>query len=77
MNKLYEIRFCGHYPVGAIAIVNASSFEEADKLFLAQMEIEEPYILVDNTRNDKKGSYDICELNIDEQPCHILLNGEY
>ena len=71
--SIYSIDFIGHYPVGAVAIVQAESEEQAKDRFLETLAKEEPYLAEGNTRD----KIYVTELHLDEVPCRILLNGEY
>ena len=71
---LYTVNFCGHYPVGAVAIVAATSEAEAIAKFLKQLAVEEP-TLVEFTPVDE---LDVEELDLSaSNDTKILLNGDY
>lgn len=74
MLKLYSIDFIGHYPVGAVAVVQAVTKIEAIIAFKAKLAVVEPYLVADNK---DISSEDVTELPFGTDSCHILLNGEY
>jgi hypothetical protein len=70
-NRFYRIYFCGHYPIGAVAVMIAHSKQEALNLFQSRLQTEEPTLVEFNT--------DLTVDNVVEltERCTVLLNGEY
>jgi hypothetical protein len=70
-NKFYRVDFCGHYPVGAVAVMIAYSKQEALNLFQTRLQAEEPTLVEFNT--------DLTVDNVVEltERCTVLLNGDY
>lgn len=72
--KLYSIDFNGHYPVGAVAVVQAACKVSALIAFQAKLAIVEPYLVEENSDLTTQA---VTELPFGADSCYILLNGEY
>lgn len=71
--KTFAIYFIGHYPVGSVAVVRAKNKETAIKLFQMQLGLTEP-ILAEKNKDQR-----VLEIEqiFQDEPVHILLNGDY
>jgi hypothetical protein len=72
--KLYSIKFNGYWPVGAVAIVQATSKAVAIKLFQDHLSVHHPTLVADNN-----GMYEdkIEEIDLSKDHVNILLDGNY
>ncbi len=82
--SIYSIRFGGHWPIGAIAVVIAPSREAAIEKFLEQLALEEPSLVSSNPKDSVCPALlaavtgaDLIVLTSNDTGCTILLNGEY
>lgn len=71
----YAVHFTGYYPVGAVAVVQASDRVEAVQKFLAELQASEPMLYEQNKAC--VAAIDARLLKFSTKPCHILLNGDY
>lgn len=75
--NIYSIHFCGHYPVGAVAVVIAKTPEEALEVFQKKLAEEEP-LLVDHNIGKLSPEPTLIWSELQSVPaCSILLNGNY
>jgi hypothetical protein len=70
--KFFEVRFVGHYPVGAVAVVEALDSDDAWEKFQAKIALDEPALWP----QDRKKCI-VAQLDFKTNPCYILLNGNY
>ena len=76
MRRYYEIHFTGYWPVGAVAIVQASSPAMALERFQSELRREHPE-LWKKPENQAMKPTDVIELSFLDNPVKILLDGEY
>lgn len=66
---IYTYKFVGHSPVGAVAMIIASSKQQAMELLEAKLEAIGLAQTVDATK--------LVKINSAKSEAHILLNGDY
>jgi hypothetical protein len=66
--RTYSIHFCGHYPVGAVAIVVAIDEQQAELDMRDALERE---------GLDRYQDLEVKEIDTTTAHVHILLNGDY
>ncbi|PHQ81758.1 MAG: hypothetical protein COB66_01415 [Coxiella sp. (in: Bacteria)] len=71
--RIYQVEFEGHYPIGAVAVVKAANEEEAIDRFRKQLAKEEPHLMRSNPKCNIRAEL----LPFKNQQVYILHNGNY
>jgi hypothetical protein len=71
---IYMVKFQGHYPVGAVALVRAPDRLFAKRRFFTHLRENEPFLY---EKNQKLTVRDFVPIDIMESNVQILWNGDY